>query len=148
MGRGDDLAVDLDERHDARLERGLRAQQVGVALGLVAEAEVLPDRDLASPRAADEHVVDELLRPLGGERAVERDHHQLAHAEAGDQVGLDVERGQQLRRGVGRDDLARVRLEGEHGVGAADHLAVAEVDAVELADRDVARRGARRRGAR
>ena len=97
---------------------------------------------------ADEHVVDELLRPLGGERAVERDHHELAHAEAGDQVGLDVERGQQLRRGVGRDDLARVRLEGQHGVGAGDHLAVAEVHAVELADRDVARAASRHRGAR
>ena len=47
-----------------------------------------------------------------------------------------LERGQELRRGVGRDDRARVRLEGQHGVGAADHLAVAEVHAVELADGD------------
>ena len=54
---------------------------------------------------------------------------------AGDQVGLLLERGQQLRRRLGRDDRARVRLERQHGVGAADHLAVAEVHAVELADR-------------
>ena len=46
VGRGDDLAVDLDERHDARLERVLLRSSVRVALGLVAEAEVLPDRDL------------------------------------------------------------------------------------------------------
>ena len=38
----------------------------------------------------------------------------------------------------GAIDRARVRLEGEHRVGAVDHLAVAEVHAVELADRDVA----------
>ena len=89
---------------DPRLERGLRAQQVGVALGLVAEAEVLPHRDLRRAELADEHVVDELLRRLGGELAVERDHDELAHPEPGDEVGLDVERGQQLGRGVGRDD--------------------------------------------
>ena len=42
----------------------------------------------------------------------------------------------------------RVRVEGEHRVGALDHRLVAEVDAVEGADRDVARAAARRRGAR
>ena len=100
VGRGDDLAVDLHQRHHARLEGGLRAQQVGVALGLVAEAEVLPHRHLRGAELGDQDVVDELLRPLGGERAVERDHHELAHAEPGDQVGLDLQRGQELRRGV------------------------------------------------
>ena len=59
-----------------------------------------------------------------------------------------VERRDQLRRGVGRDDRARVRLERQHRVGAAHDLAVAEVHAVELADRDVARPRARHRGAR
>ena len=44
---------------------------------------------------------------------------------------------------VGRDDRARVRLEGQHGVGAAHHLAVAEVHAVELAHGDL---GGVRRG--
>ena len=39
----------------------------------------------------------------------------------------------------------RVRLEGQDGVGARDDLAVAEVDAVEGADRDAARPAARRR---
>ncbi len=54
-------------------------------------------------------------------------------------VGLRGERGQELGRRVRSDDRARVRLEGEHGVGAADDLAVAEVDTVELADREIAR---------
>ena len=43
---------------------------------------------------------------------------------------------------------ARVRLEGEHGVGAAHHLAVAEVHAVELAYGDPPRAPPERRGAR
>ena len=77
---------------------------------------------------------------LGGERAVERDHDELARRRApAIRSALAVERGQQLRRGVGRDHRARVRLEGQHGVGAADHLAVAEVHAVELAHRELAR---------
>ena len=39
----------------------------------------------------------------------------------------------------GSDDRRRVRLEGEHRVVARDHLAVAEVDAVELAHGDAPR---------
>ncbi len=50
-----------------------------------------------------------------------------------------VEAHDQLRRGLGVDDLHRVRLEGEDGVGALDHLAMADVNAVEGADRDLAR---------
>ena len=44
----------------------------------------------------------------------------------------------QLRRGLGVDDAHRVRVEGEHGVGVLDHGLVAQVDAVEGPDRDVA----------
>ena len=48
---------------------------------------------------------------------------------------------------AGRDHATRVRIEGQDGVGALDDLAVAEVDAVERADRDAARpRLARRAG--
>ena len=55
--------------HDARLEAVVGAQQVGVALRLVAEAEVLADRDVRRAERADEHLVDELLRRARGERA-------------------------------------------------------------------------------
>ena len=75
--------------------------------------------------------------------AVERDHDQLLHAERRDQVGLLLERGQQLRRGLRRDDRARVRFEGEHAVGAADHRAMADVHAVELAHGEPALTGGR-----
>jgi hypothetical protein len=37
------------------------------------------------------------------------------------------------------DHAQRVRLEGQDGVSPADHLAVADMDAVERADRDLAR---------
>ena len=55
-----------------------------------------------------------------------------------DHVALHRERVDQLRRRRRAQHLERVRLEGEHGVGALDHRPVAEVDAVEGADRDVA----------
>src|SRR5262249_54836580 len=67
---GDDLAVGLYERDDARLEAGVGAQQFGVASGAVAEPEVLADRDVRGAEPADEHVVDERLRALLGGRLV------------------------------------------------------------------------------
>ena len=83
-----------------------------------------------------------------GELLVEGDHDQLLDPEAVDHVALDREGHDQLRQRRRVQDLERVRLEGEDGVGALDHRLVAEVDAVEGADRDVARRAARRRAAR
>ena len=66
----------------ARLEALVGAQQVGVALRLVAEAEVLADRHVRRAERADEHVVDELLRAARGELAVERDHDELLRRRA------------------------------------------------------------------
>ena len=140
MCRGaDDLAVDLEQRRHARLEALVGREHRGVALRLVAEAEVLPHAHVRGAELADQHVVDELLRRARGEPLVERDHHELLHADALDQLGLAVEGRQQRRRGVRRDDGRRVRVEGQHGVGAADHLAVAQVHAVERADGDAPR---------
>ena len=59
---GDDLAVDLQQRRDAGLEARVGAQQSASPCGLVAEAEVLADRDVRRLQRADEDVVDELLR--------------------------------------------------------------------------------------
>ena len=52
VGRGDDLAVELDHLDHARLERRLLAQQRGVAARAVAEAEVLAHATPRSRRAA------------------------------------------------------------------------------------------------
>ena len=75
---------------------------------------------------------------IARELVVEGDDHQLLDAEPLDHVALDLERHDQLRRRLGVDDAERVRLEGQHRVGALDDLAVPDVDAVERADRDLA----------
>ena len=140
--RGDDLAVDLDQRRRRAVSNASwRAQQrrrrpwPGGRSG-----SSRPPTPASAPSALDQHVVDELLRRLR-RRTRGRTGSRPARATPSPAIrsALIVERGEQLRRGLGRDDRARVRLEGEHGVGAADHLAVAEVHAVELADRDLAR---------
>ena len=83
-------------------------------------------------------MLDEVLGAALGELVVEGDHDQLLDPEPLDHVALDPEGHDQLRRRRRVQDLERVRVEGEDGVGAVDHRLVAEVDAVEGADRDVA----------
>ena len=60
---------------------------------------------------------------------------ELLDAEAGDDVRLDRQRGEELRRRVGRHDGPRVWVEGEDRVGVPDDGPVAEVDAVKIAHR-------------
>ena len=110
-----------------------------VALGFGAEAEVLADRDLLGVELLEQDVGDEVLGALLRELLVEGDDDELLHAEAFDHVALDLEGHDQLRRRRRVQDFERVRVEGEDRVGALDHRLVAEVDAVEGADRDVAR---------
>src|SRR4051794_12492995 len=129
------LAVDLDQRRHTRLELATPAQHLDVALGALAEAEVLPDRYLYGAERPDQHLVDEVLGALGAEVVVERDDDQLLHPEPRDDVPLHGERVDQLRGGLGADHRERVRIEGQDGVAAADHLAMADVHAVERADR-------------
>ena len=71
-----------------------------------------------------------------GELPVEGNDHELLDPQRGDQVALDGKGVEQLRRGLGMDDPERMGVEGEDRVGAADDLAVAEVDTVEGADGD------------
>ena len=73
-------------------ESARRRPAARVALGAVAEAEVLADRDPRRPERLDQHLVDELLRAARGEGGVEGDHDQLLHPERGDQLGLDLQR--------------------------------------------------------
>ena len=148
--RGDDLAVDLDQRHDARLEAPVGAQQRRRRpCALWPKRKFSPTETCVAPSALDQHVVDELLRRCARERAVERDHDQLLDARApAISSALRSSVVSSLGAASGRDHRERVRLEGQHGVRARDHLAVAEVDAVELAHGDAARAAARRRGAR
>ena len=147
--RGDDLAVDLDHLDDPR--RRTRPARAAAprrpARGGRSGSSRRPRPSVAPSRSISSWSMNS-CGVCACERAVERDHDQLVDAERGDQVGLLLERGQQLRRRLGRDHGARVRLEGQHAVGAADDLAVAGVHAVELAHREPARPRASRRGAR
>ena len=81
-GRGDRLAVDLDQRHDAGLELLALGEHLRVALRLGAEAEVLPDRDRFRAEPLDQHLLDELLGGDRRELLVEGDHDELLDAEA------------------------------------------------------------------
>ena len=80
---GDDLAVDLQQRRPRVCEKRSSSASIrGIALGAVAEAEVLADRDVRGAERADEHLVDELPRAALGEVGVEGNHDQLLHAQA------------------------------------------------------------------
>ena len=98
-------------------------------------------RHCSAPSALDQDPLDELLGRAGRTRLSNRITTSSRDAQAFDHVALDRERHDQLRQRRRVEDLERVRLEGEDGVGALDHLPVADVDAVEGADRDLARPG-------
>ena len=122
--------------------RGARPASRGVPRALAPKWKFSPTATAARAELLDQRVVDEVLGAAVRELLVEVDHDQLLDPEAVEHVALHLERVDQLRRLLGLQHFERVRLEGEHGVDALDHRAVAEVDAVEGADRDVA--GARR----
>ena len=79
--RGDDLAVELAQRHDARREAPILGEQRRIALGAGTEAEVLADGDLVRAEGLDEHAVDELARRQPRERGVEAHDDQLLDAQ-------------------------------------------------------------------
>ena len=126
-------------RPGLELRRGRRASR-GRPCALLAEAEVLAHRDPLGARAARPGSASRTPPPRSSRtRCRSGITTSSVDAEALDHVALDLERHDQLRRRLGVDHAQRVRLEGEHRVGALDHLAVADVDAVEGADRDLAR---------
>ena len=115
------------------------AEHLRIALRLGAEAKVLPHGDPLGAQGVDQDAAAEVLRRDGGEASVERDHDQLVDAQALDHVALDLEGHDQLRGRLWVKDAQRVGLERQDGVGTIDHLPVADMDAVEGADRDVPR---------
>ena len=107
----------------------------------------------------DEDLLDELLRGLVAALRVEAEHADRVDEAGGlEQLELLLERREQLRCRLGSHDLRRMTVEGDHrGLEVArprevvhepEHLAVAEVDAVERADRDDAPARRRRRRSR
>ena len=136
----------LDAGH-ADAERGAHlGQQRDIARTPAAEREVVTDDDVAGADPRRHHVRDEGRGLASGEGAVEPRDVENLDTEVSEVPCLDAE-GCEPEGLVGRrQHLARVRLEGEHGErrpeGAGDALAffddgaVAQVDAVEVADGD------------
>ena len=109
-----------------------------------AVAEVAPHQQPRHPQAAHQHVLDEALRVDRGEARVETGDVHVLDAGGGDQLELLAQPAQARGRGLGREELARVRLERQDagaqaararlGHDALEHRLVAEVHAVEVAD--------------
>src|SRR2546421_334149 len=118
----------------SRLELVVPREKARVAARALAEAEVLADRHLGCAELPYQDLLDELLRALLREVAVERNNDQLVDAKAVDQVALDRERVEQLGHRLRMEDGKRVRVEREHRVAVPDHGTMAQVDAVEGAD--------------
>lgn len=126
QGRGEGLAAPGGTAHvelhhlDVEVVRlALLAQEVDIAGGLVAEAEVRALDDGLGVQLVDEDLHHEVggrqLRELGGEGEDE----QRVHTELGTQLGAAVVRSEQRGVAAGAHDLARVRVEGDHDGGNA-----------------------------
>lgn len=122
------------------------AQQSGVALAGLAEAEVVADDHVADAQAADQDVRDKVPGGRGGEAGVEIQDGKTVDPEGGHEVGLDLERGQAEQRQVGAEVCPGVRFEDHDRHRAGDgrggprgrlqHRLMAAVDPVEISDGD------------
>ena len=121
-------------------KRSSAASSARIALRAVAEAEVLADRHLLRAERADEHLVDELLRRCAAANSASKGIT-ISSSTPSAATSSALRSSVVSSFGVccGRDHRDRVRVEREHAVRARDHLAVAEVHAVEGADGHAAR---------
>src|SRR3546814_15113572 len=78
------------------------AQRLGVALALVAEAEIIADHDVPRAEPRHQHLAHELVGGLTRERLVEMQDDVDVDAERFQETGADTERGQPERRKIGR----------------------------------------------
>ena len=131
-GRGDDLAIDLHQRHDPGLELVVRGEHLGVPPAPWRRSGSSPPPRRSCAPSPSTRIRRRSPRPRCEENSlVERDHDQLLDPQPLDHVALDLERHDQLRRRLRVKHAQRMRLEGQHRVAPVDHLAVTDVDAVE-----------------
>ena len=112
----------------------------------MAEDEIVADHDMGDLEPLAQHLDDEGLGALARQLAVEMQHEEMVEADRLELAHLDAKGRQAEGRRVGREEFARVRLEGHHRVAGpelagmarrgGDHRVVATMDAVEIADRD------------
>ena len=111
-----------------------------------AEREILTGDDAGDPQRAFEPLGDEVLRGQRREVAVEMEHDHRVCAGLGEQAFALVERGQAEGGCIGAEMADRVGIEGRDERGATlglcpgdrapDHRLVAEMESVEIAERD------------
>ncbi len=133
----------------------MRPQQRDVAGATLAEAEVVAHQHPAHAEPTHQHVLDELLGGQRRERRIEaRDEH-VRDAERPKRIELLAQSREARRGGVAREELARMRIERQHGGRQAqvvrgleeahEHGLVAAMDTVEVADGQGDRPGGDRR---
>lgn len=111
---------------------------------LRAVAEIPPDQQPAHAQPPQQHILDEPRRRERGQPRVEPDHVDPVHARLRDQFQFLAQAREPRRRGSGREEFARVRLEGQYtgrqlalarlGDQPLEHGAMAPVHAIEVAD--------------
>ena len=121
-------------------------QQLDRALPPAPETEIRTHVHHLRAERSDEDVLHENLRRLLAEGAIEREHDGDVNAELLEQFELLPVAHERGGARIGREDAQRIAVEREHGrherIAAGlgqkrvDHPVMAEVDAVELANRD------------
>ena len=147
-GRGIDLAFAHHriEHGDAKaLLPALLAQHLDIAAAAGAEGKIVAAHDMARAHALQQHVVDEGVGRQGGKGLVEVLRQHRLHAVLFQEPQPGGRQGQPERTGVGHEEAARMRLEGEGhdrrvqdlGMlgGPVDQRLVAAMHAVEIAQR-------------
>ena len=134
-------------RHQSQADaQGLRpaGQETGVAATPVAKGKVLPGHQVAGAEPLVQHLCDEILGGHEAEVVVER---QLYSRSTPSPARASARSGGQCQpegRVIGAKHLTRMRLECQHrqrrirpgGVGRSDHTGVAQMDTIEIAERD------------
>ena len=120
-------------------------EQGGVAAAPGAKHEVVADHHMGRLQPLAQHLDHEGFGALAGQLGVEMQYEQVVDADRLEMADPDAERRQAEGRLARREELARMRLEGEHRqagaelAGAArrgaDHRLMAAMHAVEIAER-------------
>jgi hypothetical protein len=93
----------------------LSQQQRKIAAAPFPEAEIVADDKVAYGKASRQDAFDELLGGQRGQLVVEATDMDAVDPAFGEQLEFVAQTGQTRRRLIRREQLARMRLEGEHG---------------------------------
>ena len=147
-GAADDLAADLDGGHADFIEAQLFAQAVEerqVSRARLAKRPLEAHADLAQRTGGRRQTANEVFRGCGGKRQIEGDDQEALDSKVANQAQLVRGGGQKARRRFRAQHAHGMRIEGDSHRCAAtlfgieqrlpEHGLVAEVDAIEDADR-------------